>query len=500
MSGIDMFVGSAQAQADSIRSMTDKEVQGYEAVIQSLNQFLNAADLRTDAYDNGKAFFSGVLIPTLQAAILVSEAVGKAAQKFVTDYQSTVDPGDLKSGDLEEKIERLNTQLQHLDYLTQATSGSDISEELKRTTLRHQKQQRNHLLNAKKVLQETLDDLLEFHAKSPGIFSDIAELEAAAKQGASQAKSGFNGQKFIMPADLAWMSFVSSKWKEYQEEKSNNEFSKLKERIKKEKLPTTKAEILAEYHWSTIHNMYVHTKTGIPSPEVTKLYNKLVQAEHEPQQDPQLAFYNEMLRTGKHPITGKAITEAERLNAKAMVYAIVLQPFYYAALVGVAEPYLEKYIADLNEVDDIASNGTVAAKLRGELYGVEDVDMRPITFTKQLPTDAAKLRSQFKSVKKDFLKQLAKNPEYLKSAGFSESDIASLAAGNGIDGWQVHHQVPLDGGGTNDLSNLVLIKNEHYHKVLTNYQRYVTKGMKPGDSIETYWPFIESSVYPLSNP
>lgn len=79
MSGINMFVGSAQAQADSIRSMTTKEVQGYESVIQSLNQFLNAEDLRTDAYDNGKAFFSGVLIPTLQAAILVSEAVGKAA-------------------------------------------------------------------------------------------------------------------------------------------------------------------------------------------------------------------------------------------------------------------------------------------------------------------------------------------------------------------------------------------------------------------------------------
>lgn len=88
----------------------------------------------------------------------------------------------------------------------------------------------------------------------------------------------------------------------------------------------------------------------------------------------------------------------------------------------------------------------------------------------------------------------------MKSAEFSENDIASLTTGDGIDGWQVHHQVPLDGGGTNDLSNLVFIKNEHYHKVLTNYQRYVTKGMKTGDSIEMYWPFIESSVYPLSNP
>jgi len=111
MSGINMFVGSAQAQADSIKSMTEKEVQGYEAVLQALNSFQDADDLQSDAYENGKAFFSGVLIPTVQAGILVSEAVGVAAQKFVTDYQATVDPSDLKSDELEEKIRQLDKQI-----------------------------------------------------------------------------------------------------------------------------------------------------------------------------------------------------------------------------------------------------------------------------------------------------------------------------------------------------------------------------------------------------
>ena len=31
------------------------------------------------------------------------------------------------------------------------------------------------------------------------------------------------------------------------------------------------------------------------------------------------------------------------------------------------------------------------------------------------------------------------------------------------DGWQVHHKIPLDQGGTNDVENLVLIKNDPYH-------------------------------------
>ncbi|WP_321388363.1 hypothetical protein [uncultured Enterococcus sp.] len=232
MSGIHMFVGSAQAQADSIKTMTDKEVQGYEAVLQSLNQFLSAEDLQTDAYNNGKAFFSGVLIPTIQAGILVSEAVGSAAQKFVTEYQAKVDPGDLKSEELEEKIQKLDTQIQHLEHLTTTMNKSDASESIKSTALLHQKMQMNCLTNAKKVLQETLEKLKQFHAESPAIFSEIAALEAAAKQGASQAKAGFNGQKFIMPADLAWTSLVTDKWSKYERDKNGYD-EKMVEQLKK---------------------------------------------------------------------------------------------------------------------------------------------------------------------------------------------------------------------------------------------------------------------------
>ncbi|WP_321383094.1 hypothetical protein [uncultured Enterococcus sp.] len=62
----------------------------------------------------------------------------------------------------------------------------------------------------------------------------------------------------------------------------------------------------------------------------------------------QLAFYNEMLRTGKHPITGKAITNADRINVKAMVYLLALEPFVGAWA-------LAKYAQSL-EVESVATN------------------------------------------------------------------------------------------------------------------------------------------------
>ncbi len=64
------------------------------------------------------------------------------------------------------------------------------------------------------------------------------------------------------------------------------------------------------------------------------------------------------------------------------------------------------------------------------------------------------------------------------------------------DGWNVHHKIPLDDGGTNQLSNLMLIKNEPYHKALTVYQNSVAKGLKPNDIMNINWPIFDGFLYP----
>lgn len=43
--------------------------------------------------------------------------------------------------------------------------------------------------------------------------------------------------------------------------------------------------------------------------------------------DSRLEFYNEMIRTGKHPSTGEKLSKAEKTNAQLMIYSLVLQPF-----------------------------------------------------------------------------------------------------------------------------------------------------------------------------
>ena len=63
-------------------------------------------------------------------------------------------------------------------------------------------------------------------------------------------------------------------------------------------------------------------------------------------------------------------------------------------------------------------------------------------------------------------------------------------------GWNVHHKIPLDDGGTNEFKNLMLIQDEPYHKAITAFQKTSTNGMQPGEIFETEWPIFDGFLYP----
>ncbi|CTW26413.1 type VI secretion system effector%2C Hcp1 family [Escherichia coli] len=48
----------------------------------------------------------------------------------------------------------------------------------------------------------------------------------------------------------------------------------------------------------------------------------------------------------------------------------------------------------------------------------------------------------------------------------------------------------------NDFENLVLIENEPYHKVFTNMQSRIAKGILVGESKITPWAIPSGSIYP----
>ena len=139
-------------------------------------------------------------------------------------------------------------------------------------------------------------------------------------------------------------------------------------------------------------------------------------------------------------------------------------------------------------------------KLRGEGVTLNDVKVQEISYVKRSSTELKTLRDEFNTTaRKAFLEHLGKNAEYLRNAGFSETDILKIQNGRVPDGWQVHHKLPLDDSGTNSFYNLVLIQNEPYHKVITNYQNSIARQMEIGEAQVVQWPMSDGNIYPAQH-
>jgi hypothetical protein len=138
--------------------------------------------------------------------------------------------------------------------------------------------------------------------------------------------------------------------------------------------------------------------------------------------------------------------------------------------------------------------------LRGEPVELKDVEVREIQYTKRPDADREQLRKEFQSTeRKKFLQDTANDPAKvaeLKKAGLTDAHIADMQDGDVPNGYQVHHKLPLDDGGTNAQNNFVLIKNEPYHKTITNVQSSQTRGMVAGETKTVQLPIPPSYVYP----
>nr|WP_280524857.1 T7SS effector LXG polymorphic toxin [Rummeliibacillus suwonensis] len=150
----------------------------------------------------------------------------------------------------------------------------------------------------------------------------------------------------------------------------------------------------------------------------------------------------------------------------------------------------------------ITKNAEHVGKLKGKEVLLKDIFEKEIIYTKRDREEFKQLRNKFNSsVRKNFLQDLVSNEKKIKQlikAGITETDIKNLKKGLVPDGYQIHHKLPLDDGGTNDFKNLILIKNDPYHKVLTNSQKDLTKGLNVEDSINIKWPIPEGFIYPTT--
>ncbi|MBU5245189.1 HNH endonuclease [Bacillus halotolerans] len=197
---------------------------------------------------------------------------------------------------------------------------------------------------------------------------------------------------------------------------------------------------------------------------------------------------------------GKTFINSISLNNNRLAYAGILQDIENTHNVKNTS-ILKEAIDEKNSVlYKSAGSDDFIGTLKGEQVLLKGVKVKEISYTKRSPEETAKLRRKFNSsIKKQFLKGLSNDPnkvKKLKKAGLTDKDIVRMKDGLNPKGYQVHHKLPLDDGGTNDMDNLILIKNDPYHKAITNEQNSLTKGLTPGETKKINWPIPNGEIYP----
>lgn len=129
------------------------------------------------------------------------------------------------------------------------------------------------------------------------------------------------------------------------------------------------------------------------------------------------------------------------------------------------------YILDGDTFKIVDSSGEVVTS-------VDKVKVLPeFSYVKKSETQLTELRKAFNTTERtDFIKKLATDhPNDLKKLNLTDVQIEKMKkTGKVPTGFEVHHKLSLDDGGTNDFENLILIEDK-YHDIFTFYQNSFTK-------------------------
>ena len=210
---VKMSLGNSTSQGSSTSSISSSRISAYNGAISSLNSFIGASNLQGNAYSSAKSYAGTVLIPPIQGAILLSEAVSNAVTTFPSRYTSEVAGESLDSEVLEAQIATYQAAYDRSSaWLTSEMSKKVLNES---SILRAQQSMARNLGKVTE-LQEKLDKLMAFNASSPSLFDEISGLYSAVSQGLSQVSSDYNSfnktKNFpeYNSANLSWVQTINA--------------------------------------------------------------------------------------------------------------------------------------------------------------------------------------------------------------------------------------------------------------------------------------------------
>ena len=228
---INMILGSAQSQTNSIKNLTTSQIGSYQQIQQALSNFMfQTNSLQGVAYDSAKAYCGSVLTPLIEGCILLNRAIEKANEEYINKYTSEVYGESLKQSDLERLIDETKSQIALNENLLNEQFEQDPVDLNEVSNLQ---EKIDSYRKIQRDLEEKLSKLLAFDANSVSIFQEVDVLSYSVAQGIALAQRSWSPtlKTFILPGknEMGWVGTIKEIW-----EKNNKESNKTN-RIKSSK-------------------------------------------------------------------------------------------------------------------------------------------------------------------------------------------------------------------------------------------------------------------------
>ena len=211
---IDMYLGDSDTQNQSVRSVIKLRGNHYNNLQGTLIQFSYSSPFLSGVtYDSAKNYSQKILIPLIQAGMLLDEAVKESCEAFTKKYREEVDTVDLLESDLLDKIDRAKTfanqsrDLMSLEFRNEHPNA---------TYLRNLQRIEDNHLETKRLLEEKLAKLRAFNSNSRAVFAKADELYQLVQKGINEATHSWSevGRSYLLneKAIKTWMESIDQHW------------------------------------------------------------------------------------------------------------------------------------------------------------------------------------------------------------------------------------------------------------------------------------------------
>ncbi|CAI8990536.1 MULTISPECIES: T7SS effector LXG polymorphic toxin [Bacillus] len=553
---LNMYLGEVQNQTQSMNAVCTATIQGMEQAIQSIDAFTIDTVLQGQTYSSAKSFFVQTFRPLAQGIIYLCEELIRQNDAFPSQFQSKVASTDVIEQEILEQIQGIDQTKAGIEGISNVLPGMQAMMGIFDMMKRKLQEKLEHLHEFNYTSSSNYDTALQLAASiatglaevqngkgfipASGTFStqglnmewatsiQAIEEERARKadnsieEGAmcgkllpkSDLEKAWDKEKkdlnaawtgistgFVDGAEDAWEGFVAlgdkETWLNMRDAIINYD----------ETFPAmwnTFSDSFINNFWNgDLESREHYVAYGVASLGLGFLGDKGLSKAGQVGRIAAVTGFTK----GKSFITNSA-TYRNALNTLNNFKLNTGNRFAYAGVGGnsLKSSFVDTYQTAKDKLSpyQYTKSTTDGDVFVGKLYGkdvpLKDVRVDDITYTKRPREEFEQLRKAFDSrIRQEFLKSLVNDPvklTELKKAGITDGNIELMKKGRPPVGWQVHHNLPLDDGGTNAFENLTLIQNHPYHKAITNTQRTLTRHLQDGDSTDISWPIPKYNIYP----